>query len=571
MTKFSFLFIIAFSATNISAQFYDNHWMMGYFGGSESSPTDSFGVSILSFYDGELRVEDNQEIDLFFDGSGSSMSSYDGDIFIYSNNLEVRNSNDQLIINGRFEDVGDAEQIRPQSFTCLPFSEDNLFYHIQMIYTNGSPRLGKEVSAHIIDNNNELGIYESIDYILSDSLNTSQLTACRHANGRDWWVLVASAQKPLVYSMLISPSGITQVDTLEVAFEMQNGLGQCVFSPDGNKYVQINLVEIDAPDFLDVFDFDRATGQLSNHKQTTLGPNAFAGGVAVSSSSQFLYVSHYNHIFQYDLWAEDIFATKDTVAIYDGYQELGFFSTRFFLSQLAPDGKIYINCPSGVRKLHVIEFPDKRGIDCDVRQHSVSLPNFNSFTLANHPNYRLGPIDGSLADSLNFDNFPRAYFRTDRSTEDTLGFHFQDLSFYEPDSWSWTFGDGSISTDRHPDHTYSSPGIYEVCLTVSNDLGTDTKCRELELGPSSIGDPQNIKVTTFPNPLQDVLIFDLGDYYPLNGHFTLFDAAGREVFSKRILYRQAQFDLSRLSEGIYHYSFWDGGMQLSKGKLVKSR
>ncbi len=33
-------------------------------------------------------------------------------------------------------------------------------------------------------------------------------------------------------------------------------------------------------------------------------------------------------------------------------------------------------------------------------------------------------------------------------------------------SWSWSFGDGSFSTDQNPTHTYGMPGDYIVCLTV---------------------------------------------------------------------------------------------------------
>lgn len=553
----------------LSAQFHDNHWMMGYEGGEFSPPNDSFGVSVLSFYNADLKITDNQEIDLCFDSSSSSFSNYNGSLLFYSNNKEIRDINDQLIFNGHLENNGFTEQVSPQSFIYLPFDEGQLIQYVYTTYSNDFPSYSDNINLSVIsDQDGVLGIFSETEDLTADSLSTGNLTACRHANGEDWWILAALADNPIVYSLLFTPSGVQSTDTLSVTNNMKNGLGQAVFSPNGENYIQLNLVNLNEPGYLDIFDFNRATGELSNQQRTTLSLNAFAGGVAVSPSSQYLYVADYETILQYDLWAEDVLSSVDTVAVYDGFLESGFFPTRFYLAQLAPDGKIYINSPSGVRSLHVIEFPDKKGVACNVRQHAIQLPNFNSFTLANHPNYRLGSIDGSPADSLGIDNLPRAYYRTDRNTEDTLGFHFQDLSFYEPATWSWSFGDGSDSSERHPDHTFAGPGIYEVCLTVTNDLGTDTECRTLELGPSAVTDLRPLDITTFPNPVRDVLVFDLGDYFPLNGRFKLVDGAGREVLSEQVLNRQTTFNLAHLSAGMYYYSFWDGGVRLGTGKVV---
>ena len=57
-------------------------------------------------------------------------------------------------------------------------------------------------------------------------------------------------------------------------------------------------------------------------------------------------------------------------------------------------------------------------------------------------------------------------------------FQFSDASNYDPTSWSWDFGDGTSSDEQNPQHTYSAPGVYTVCLTVSNALGEDEACQE---------------------------------------------------------------------------------------------
>ncbi len=41
--------------------------------------------------------------------------------------------------------------------------------------------------------------------------------------------------------------------------------------------------------------------------------------------------------------------------------------------------------------------------------------------------------------------------------------------------WSWDFGDGAVSTERHPVHTYSVPGTYTVSLTVTDDQGQSSQ------------------------------------------------------------------------------------------------
>ena len=42
-------------------------------------------------------------------------------------------------------------------------------------------------------------------------------------------------------------------------------------------------------------------------------------------------------------------------------------------------------------------------------------------------------------------------------------------------SWSWTFGDGGTSTDQHPTHIYSLPGLYSVTLSINGGEDSLTK------------------------------------------------------------------------------------------------
>jgi PKD repeat protein len=50
---------------------------------------------------------------------------------------------------------------------------------------------------------------------------------------------------------------------------------------------------------------------------------------------------------------------------------------------------------------------------------------------------------------------------------------FADASL-NADTWAWDFGDGNVSNDQNPLHTYTSNGTYTVMLTVTNAYGNDS-------------------------------------------------------------------------------------------------
>lgn len=53
-------------------------------------------------------------------------------------------------------------------------------------------------------------------------------------------------------------------------------------------------------------------------------------------------------------------------------------------------------------------------------------------------------------------------------------------------NYSWKFGDGNISTDKSPSHTYSAVGDYSVSLIGTNNSGcTDTLIKEIKLAESN--------------------------------------------------------------------------------------
>jgi PKD repeat protein len=61
---------------------------------------------------------------------------------------------------------------------------------------------------------------------------------------------------------------------------------------------------------------------------------------------------------------------------------------------------------------------------------------------------------------------------------------FTDGSLGSGGSLSWNFGDGQTSTDQNPSHTYSTPGTYDVSLTINDGADTETKPGYITILPS---------------------------------------------------------------------------------------
>ena len=86
---------------------------------------------------------------------------------------------------------------------------------------------------------------------------------------------------------------------------------------------------------------------------------------------------------------------------------------------------------------------------------------------------------------------------------------FTDTSQNTPTSWYWEFGDGNISTLRHPQYTYTAAGTYTVNLTVTNAGGSDSEVKT-----------DFITVTGSSVPVADFTGGPLTGYAPLNVAFT---------------------------------------------------
>ncbi len=375
------------------------------------------GGNVLSFNGDSLNISALGPTDGRSREALASMSDKEGNFLFYTNNCAVFDKNYELMENGEGLNPG---QIQTYWCTVNPFANPNdnsviilpmpdneqvfqIFHWDYEAFNVGQPGGSQFGPLHLYHTvvdmslNNGLGmIVSKNNLIIADTFSSCALQAVRHANGRDWWVLAPEFNGNCYYKILLDPSGSQVMDKQCIGSNWgKYGEGSAHFTNDGTRYVRCDIEY-----GLNIFGFDRCTGQLSNDVHIPIGPpGAFSINCAtLSPNGRFLYYHTLKKIYQYDLDAPDIDSSKTLVATYDGFVSVS--QTDFYKSQLAPDGKIYINSFGQVYYLHVIEYPDSAGLACQVRQHAIELPNYHFAAMPNYPNYRLGVLAGSSCDTI---------------------------------------------------------------------------------------------------------------------------------------------------------------------------
>jgi outer membrane protein assembly factor BamB/PKD repeat protein len=104
-----------------------------------------------------------------------------------------------------------------------------------------------------------------------------------------------------------------------------------------------------------------------------------------------------------------------------------------------------------------------------------TLESMNEFIDNDH-----SPINSSeimyrlIRYSKTFDNLPIANFTATPSFGNVpLTVQFNDTSTGSPIAWNWSFGDGALSSEKNPVHTFTASGTFTVSLNVTNSDGSN--------------------------------------------------------------------------------------------------
>ena len=257
----------------------------------------------------------------------------------------------------------------------------------------------------VILNNGHYEVKDKTLPIVGGDLTEGNVEAIRAKKPGAWWVIQGEKNSNRYFSILIDSARVDTFFTQAIGDTTYRGsaAGQAAFSPDGTMYARYNPL-----DSLSLFSFDRVTGQLSDFRKYHVADSGNIGGLAFSPNSRFLYACSTYDMYQFDLLADDIQASKVFLGHYDGF--LAPFPTTFYHMELGPDCKIYVIPKTGATIMHVINSPDEKGLASNFEQHGMQFPVGNSITLPNFPNFRIDfapPCDPNI--STSFYEIPTEY------------------------------------------------------------------------------------------------------------------------------------------------------------------
>ncbi len=428
--------------------------------------------------------------------------------------------------------------------------------------------------------NSETNKFIYKDKIISNGLYKPNVTAVKHGNGLDWWIILQDENNKGFNIFLLNSEGITFSHFCPFNNQIiDDGYGQMsVFSPNGQLFITTEI-EVGTESFLNVkmYKFNRCNGMFENKLSDFSIPTVSVGSAVFSDNGEFLYITNGNNVFQYQILQDTLISNVNIIAEYDGstfqYTEWDTpTQLRFSKMSMGPDGKIYIEAPGNARSMHTIEYPDEYGEDATVIQNSIKLETQNFNSLPSFPNFRMGPLDGSSCDTLGLNNMPVAKFRYAQDTSDHLNLRFTDASYFRPETWFWDFGDGQTFEGKKPYwHKYEQSGTYTVCLTVSNENGSDTSCKDIHVGTVSSQDPTNYRdlLTIFPNPVENDLMVRVDGIVPSDMYFEVYNLLGQLVHHQKVYFGLNQYSVSSLAQGSYVYRFVEKNQVLQQGKVVK--
>lgn len=459
MKKILYVVITLFLHSYIFAQNEGNIWYFGSYAGIDFNMSPP--VALL---DGQLNTQEGC----------ATICDNTGSLLFYTDGMKIWNKNHDIMPNGS-NLLGHWSSTQSAIIVKKPGS--NPIYYVFTLEHQAYPN-GLRYSEVDMSLQGGLGDVNANKNVLVVTPTCEKIAAIKHQNNTDFWIVTHLWNSDAYHSYLLTSSGLSTVPVVSNVGSIFIGdinytIGYLKASTDGNRIASAKFKQTYSTpntENVEVFDFDKATGVISN--PITLYDFGQRGpyGVEFSPCGDFLYVAETNlnisYTYQYNLLAGSASAINNSrIKIDSVYGKTGAL-------QVGPDKRIY-HAVEGYNYLCVIENPDILGIGCNYVKNGIFLEGRS-------PQFGLPNLFNSIVSCYTEFTYSKLCYG------DSTAFLITTLSL---DSVLWDFGDilgGVNNTSRKfaPKHLYSGIGIFVVTLISYSGGIADTTIKTLNISPA---------------------------------------------------------------------------------------
>jgi len=301
----------------------------------------------------------------------ATISNSSGLLLFYIDGQTIWNRNHQIMSNG----TGLwGHSSSTQSGVVVKKPGNNTLYYVftmDQVATGGI----HGVSYSIVDKNLGGGLgavtIKNIE-IVSNSNCTEKITAVKHTNGMDIWVITHGWNNNQFLAFLVTNSGINTTPIISNTGQIHTGInrhraGYLKSSPNGT-YLALAVYDYDLSVMIEMVKFNTLTGIVTTDSKCFYDFIPSAYGIEFSPDNTKLYASgarDNGKIFQYDL------NLPNGSSIVNGKTEIA-SNGNYAAMQVANNGRIYIS-RYNYTFLCTINNPNNAGLSCGYVENNVSL------------------------------------------------------------------------------------------------------------------------------------------------------------------------------------------------------
>lgn len=544
-------------------QLESNNW---YFGDS-ASVTFSSGVPQYTL-NGKLSSYE----------SGSSISDSSGNLLFYSSGYEIWNRDHEIMTGGEYLNLGG---ITSYTQGVLILNEPGSFnrYYLMTLYAKSAVQyFTYSLIDMSLDNGNGAVLIRN-DTLIVQVMNgepylNEKMTAVKHANAKDWWILLHKGETDEFLLYLLDADGLHGPNIQAIGQDHPEGdIGEMVFDQSGTQLAASWVLGK-----IDYFKFDRCNGILSNYINvfdTIVSNNSgshYFYGCEFSPNGKMIYMTTFTRVYQFEIDTVNNQFTKHVI-----WQSP---DTILCLGQLqiGPDDRIYTpgnhatiwppqEYDSTNMYLHTILEPDSSGSACNFQLYNVYLGGKRStLNLPNLPNYDLGALPSYEV----------------IAGEDTIIFLGDSVELGSAQVngivYTWQPNDGSLSATDIAQPTATPTQTTQYILTVNDTSGNyscavrnDTVMVTVNWHDGVGGVAEEGGITIYPNPADELCVVNCELCEKENCNLKVFDVMGKEIYRSIISTSEFKLETSNFANGIYFVRIDGVEGRMKTGRFVVAR